>query len=65
MKEATIEAKQGGERGITGRSVKKVTAVSSPSHVQLVSSPQPPFPLPLTPFVDILLSQDTLAKFKG
>ncbi|KAK3490347.1 uncharacterized protein B0T23DRAFT_429449 [Neurospora hispaniola] len=26
MKEATIEAKQGGERGITGRSVKKVTA---------------------------------------
>jgi hypothetical protein len=27
MKEATIEAKQGGERGITARSVKKVTAV--------------------------------------
>lgn len=29
MKEATIEAKQGGERGITARSVKKVTAVSA------------------------------------
>lgn len=28
MKEAAIEAKQGGERGITARSVKKVTAVS-------------------------------------
>ncbi len=29
MKEAAIEAKQGGERGITARSVKKVTAVSN------------------------------------
>jgi hypothetical protein len=29
MKEAAIEAKQGGERGITARSVKKVTAVST------------------------------------
>ena len=29
MKEAAIEAKQGGERGITARSVKKVTAVSA------------------------------------
>ncbi|KAK3304085.1 uncharacterized protein B0T15DRAFT_535470 [Chaetomium strumarium] len=28
MREATIEAKQGGERGITARSVKKVTADS-------------------------------------
>ncbi|KAL2126890.1 hypothetical protein VTI74DRAFT_11659 [Chaetomium olivicolor] len=28
MKEAAIEAKQGGERGITARSVKKVTADS-------------------------------------
>ena len=32
MKEAAIEAKQGGERGITARSVKKVTAVSKPCH---------------------------------
>ncbi|KAK4246971.1 hypothetical protein P885DRAFT_39142 [Corynascus similis CBS 632.67] len=28
IKEATIEAKQGGERGITARSVRKVTADS-------------------------------------
>ncbi|KAK0706945.1 hypothetical protein B0T26DRAFT_655430 [Lasiosphaeria miniovina] len=28
MKEATIEAKQGGERGITARGVRKVTADS-------------------------------------
>ncbi|KAK4133148.1 hypothetical protein BT67DRAFT_383262 [Trichocladium antarcticum] len=28
MKEAAIEAKQGGERGVTARSVKKVTADS-------------------------------------
>jgi len=31
MKEAAIEAKQGGERGITARSVRKVTAVGSSS----------------------------------
>ncbi len=35
MKEAAIEAKQGGERGITARSVKKVTAVSTTSFVSL------------------------------
>lgn len=28
MKEAAIESKQGGERGITARSVRKVTGVS-------------------------------------
>jgi hypothetical protein len=33
MKEAAIEAKQGGERGITARSVKKVTAVSILSQI--------------------------------
>lgn len=33
VKEASIEAKKGGERGITARSVKKVTAVSNPTLV--------------------------------
>lgn len=31
MKEAAIESKKGGERGITARSVRKVTAVRAPS----------------------------------
>ena len=35
MKEAAIEAKQGGERGITARSVKKATVVSTDSVVVL------------------------------
>lgn len=29
IKEGTIEAKQGGERGVTARSIRKVTGVSS------------------------------------
>ncbi len=32
MKEATIESKQGGERGITARSVRKVTGVGIIHH---------------------------------
>jgi len=37
MKEAAIDAKQGGERGITARSVKKVTAVSPADQLQLAA----------------------------
>ena len=56
MKEAAIEAKQGGESGITVRSVKKVTAVSP--HVRSW-----PRKARLADEDDAL--QDTLAKFKG
>ena len=54
MKEAAIEAKQGGERGITARSVKKVTAVSATDWM-----PVPDLVAHAT------LPQDSLAKFRG
>ncbi|KAJ0284788.1 hypothetical protein COL940_003907 [Colletotrichum noveboracense] len=55
VKEAAIESKKSGERGITARSVKKVTAVSS-SRRQLS-----------TYITQKLIwgQQDTLTKFKG
>jgi len=60
MKEATIEAKQGGERGITARSVKKVTAVSDALST-LKASTSASREL----VVDNTVQQDSLAKFRG
>jgi len=36
MKEAGIEAKQGGERGITARTVRKVTGVGNAVHPRIL-----------------------------
>lgn len=52
VKEAAIESKKGGERGVTARSVRKVTAVRLSPH-------------PLDHGMNTDFIQDTLAKFKG
>lgn len=53
MKEAGINAKQAGERGISAKSVKKVTEVG------LFSS------MPLGLYTDRAIQQLSLSKFKG
>jgi len=60
VKEAGIEAKQGGERGITARSVKKVTAVS-----HFFTAFRKPKPKKATAHKMTLHMQNALAKFKG
>jgi len=52
MKEASIDAKQAGERGISAKSVKKVTEVTVISRTDLMT-------IGLNPV------QQTLLKFKG
>lgn len=59
VKEAGIEAKQGGERGITARSVKKVTAVSNFAAFRKLN------PKKATAHKMALHIQNALAKFKG
>ena len=46
MKEAAIESKKGGERGVTARSVKKVTAVRPTYFLLLLLLLLPPPPPP-------------------
>jgi hypothetical protein len=53
MKEATINAKQAGERGISAKSVKKVTAVISENPLSAITASN-------TSFV-----QHALEKFRG
>jgi hypothetical protein len=56
MKEAAIESKKGGERGVSARSVKKVTAVSRRVVFSICCSML---------HATNAERQDTLAKFKG